>query len=72
MALWKSTAAWVLATCQPSLVLGTDEESDVREAWRLASCVAMAARGEVPGEAVKKSMLRPRVRPASHTHPSRP
>lgn len=65
------TAASVLATCHTSFVVGADERRDVTAARSASNRVAIAASGEAVGVAEKKSMLRPSVRPDSHTQPSR-
>lgn len=65
------TISSVLATCHTSFLVGAEESREVTAACCANSWVAIAARGEAVGVAEKKSMLRPSVRPDSHTQPSR-
>lgn len=65
------TDSSVLATCHTSFLVGAEERREVTAARSASSWVAIAASGEAVGEAEKKSMLRPSVRPDSHTQPSR-
>lgn len=65
------TDSSVLATYHTSFLVGAEERREVTAARSANSWVAIAASGEAEGEAEKKSMLRPSVRPDSHTQPSR-
>ena len=67
----RATASSVLATCHISFFVGAEDSREVTAARSASSWVAMAASGEAVGEAEKKSMLRPSVKPDSHTQPSR-